>query len=251
MITIKPLTIMVPIPTPPGPGPLPPVPINTVRVRTSDGNVPIKSDLTSYETATLVTGTSDVYDVYKSGNSFYALLFQSTNVIEALDVNTTGITYMDSMFQGCTSLTSVTLFDTSKVTDMSHMFSGCSNLTTVPLFNTSNVTNMDSMFYGCSNLTTVPLFNTAKVTDMSWLFANCTSLTSVPLFNTYKVNDIHRMFSGCTNVQSGALALYQQASSQVTPPSRYDDTFYNCGKNTTTGAAELAQIPSSWGGTGA
>jgi hypothetical protein len=62
---------------------------------------------------------------------------------------------------------------------------------------------------------------------------------------------MRRMFNDCLNVQSGALALYQQASTQTTPPSEYYNTFYNCGSNTTTGAAELAQIPSSWGGTGA
>jgi hypothetical protein len=59
------------------------------------------------------------------------------------------------------------------------------------------------------------------------------------------------MFIDCTNVQSGALALYQQMSTQTTQPTVYGDCFTNCGSNTTTGAAELAQIPASWGGTGA
>jgi len=54
------------------------------------------------------------------------------------------------------------------------------------------------------------------------------------------------MFKGCTGVESGALALYQQASSQDIPPTYHYQTFYNCGSNTTTGAAELAQIPSDW-----
>jgi len=47
-------------------------------------------------------------------------------------------------------------------------------------------------------------------------------------------------------VESGALALYQQASTQATPPAYHHYTFYRCGRDTTTGAAELAQIPSSW-----
>lgn len=183
------------------PGPTPPTPVlpaGTVRVRTSDGNAPIKGSSTSYETATLVEGTTDIYDVYKSGTSFEYLLLNSSNVTEVLDANTTGITNMAFMFDSCTSLT------------------------TVPLFNTSNVTNMDHMFMYCSSLTTVPLFNTSNVTNMSWMFCNC------------------------RNVESGALALYQQASTQTTPPSNHDVTFYNCGSNTTTGAAELAQIPSDW-----
>jgi len=54
------------------------------------------------------------------------------------------------------------------------------------------------------------------------------------------------MLVDCVNIQSGALALYRQASSQSTPPSKHSRTFQNCGSNTTTGAAELAQIPSDW-----
>ena len=174
------------------------LPANTVRVRTSDGNAPTKAKYTTYETATLVAGTTDVYDVYKSGTSFRGFLSSSTNVVEVLGANTTGITAMDDMFWGCSSLTSI------------------------PLFDTSNVTNMNYMFGNCSSLTSIPLFDTSSVTNMSY------------------------MFDYCTNVQSGALALYQQASSQTTPPSNHSYCFYSCGSNTTTGAAELAQIPSGW-----
>lgn len=270
------------------------LPPNTVRVRTSDGNAPFVGSYTRYETATLVTGTTDVYDVYKSGTSFSHLLSGSTNVVEVLGANTTGIRYMDSMFDMCASLTTVPLFDTSSVTDMFRMFGNCMSLTAVPLFDTSNVTNMSSMFGVCTSLTTVPLFNTSSVTNMREMFGGCSSLTSVPLFDTYNVTNMCMMFYGCTSlatvplfytsnvtdmsymfggcysfttiplfdtsrasnmdymfwqcgyVQTGALALYQQASSQANPPTKHSLTFYNCGANTITGAAELAQIPSGW-----
>lgn len=246
------------------------LPANTVRVRTNNGNAPIKDSKTSYETATLVSGTTDVYDVYKSGTDFNNLFYWSTNVIEVLGANTTGITNMSTMFQRCTSLTSVALFDTSSVTDMKSMFRGCSSLTsvplldtsnitsmmymfsecssltTVPLFNTSSVTDMDQLFYLCSSLTSVPLFDTSNVTSMTDMFNNCTSLTSVPLFNTSNVTSMFRTFYDCINVETGALALYQQASTQTNPPYTYSMAFRNCGSNTTTGAAELAQIPDDW-----
>ena len=83
------------------------------------------------------------------------------------------------------------------------------------------------------------------------MFRNCHSLTAVPLFDTSKVTNMQSMFNECINVQSGALALYQQASTQANPPLLHNSTFYNCGSNTQSGAAELSQIPSSWGGTGA
>jgi surface protein len=81
---------------------------------------------------------------------------------------------------------------------------------------------------------------------MSQMCFNCTKLTSIPLFNTSKVTNMFQTFQGCTNVQSGALALYQQMSTQTTPPTNHGGTFYNCGINTQTGSAELAQIPSDW-----
>jgi surface protein len=206
-------------PDPPIP---PPIAANTVRVRTNDGQAPVKGGLTSYETATLVAGTSDVYDVYKSGTSFDDLLDGSTNVVEVLGANLTGIVSTYYMFYYCTSLTTVLLFDTSSVTNMAGMFGECRSLTTVPLFDTSNVTDMYGMFEGCRSLTSIPLFDTSSVTNMS------------------------SMFRDCTNVETGALALYQQASTQATPPSYHTRTFMNCGSNTVTGAAELAQIPSGW-----
>lgn len=202
-----------------------PVPPNTVRVRTNDGNVPVIGQYTTYETATLVSGTTDVYDVYKSGTNFKSFLYQCTNVIEVLGANTTGITNMWGMFGGCYYLTSV------------------------PLFDTSSVTNMHSMFLSCNKLTSVPLFNTSNVTDMGGMFNGCISLTSIPLFNTSKVYDMTSTFNSCYKVESGALAIYQQASTQANPPSFHPLCFKNCGRDTVTGATELAQIPSDWGGT--
>ena len=217
---------------PEGPDPYNPLnlPPNTVRVRTNDGLVPSKDSAyvpASYETATLVEGTADVYDVYKSGTDFSALFYGSENVVEVLGANTTGITNMVDMFSDCYSLTTVPLFDTSSVTDMSYMFGNCNSLITVPLFDTSSATSMYCMFYDCDSLTTVPLFDTSSVENVSGMLA------------------------ACINVEAGALALYQQLSTQTNPPYRHTDTFKNCGSNTTTGAAELAQIPSDWGGTAA
>lgn len=229
------------------------LPPNTVRVRTKDGLVPYKSSSAGawYETATLVEGTSDVYDVYKGGPDFRYLLHNSENVVEVLGANTTGITKIQRMFGYCTSLTTVHLFDTSSVINMQEMFYRCYSLTSVPLFDTSSVTNMVYMFGNCNSLTSVPLFDTSSVTAMNSMFRDCSSLTTVPLFYTSSVTRMDNMFSNCTKVQSGALALYRQASTQANPPSSHSQTFYKCGSDTTTGAAELAQIPEDWGGTAA
>lgn len=152
------------------------------------------------QTATLVPGTSDTYDVQ---DFLSTTNWNKSSAIKILGANTTGVTSMRFTFSNCTNLTEVSLFDTTACTSIESMFAGCSSLISIPLFNTSNVTVMVMTF------------------------------------------------SGCVNVQSGALAIYQQASSQANPPSAYSGCFSNCGRDTVTGAAELAQIPSSWGGTGA
>ena len=106
------------------------------------------------------------------------------------------------MFQSCSSLQSVPLFNTAVVTTMSNMFNGCASLQTVPLFNTAAVTIMSNMFTICQILQTVPLFNTAAVTNMSSMFQNCGSLQTVPLFNTAAVTTMGSMFNGCATIQT-------------------------------------------------
>lgn len=180
-------------PTPPTPS-LPPY---TIRLKFTEGIIPEFST----GTATQVSSSPNVWDLTYENSEWLYLLSSQSYLIEVIDANTTGVTKMDGLFQACTDLTSVPLFDTSSVISM-------------------------------------------------WcMFKECRSLTSIPLFDTSVVEYMTNMFMGCKNVQSGALALYQQASTQATPPSDHDGTFYNCGMWTTTGAAELAQIPTSWGGT--
>jgi len=130
--------------------------------------------------------------------------------------------------------------------DWNSFFMDNSNLLEVLGANTSNVTVMWNMLYGCGSLISVALFDTSNITDMWMMFYECGNLTSIPLFDTSKVTDMSYTFQDCYKVESGALALYQQASSQANPPSTHPKTFRNCGSETQTGAAELAQIPSDW-----
>ena len=111
--------------------------------------------------------------------------------------------------------------------------------------NIIGVTEVSYLFRSCSGLTSVSLFDTSTVTVMFRMFQHCSGLTAIPLFDTSSATNMNGMFQNCTNVESGALALYQQASTQTTVP-EHAGTFYNCGSNTTTGAAELAQIPDDW-----
>lgn len=171
---------------------------------------------------------------------------QSLTTLALFD--TSNVTNTSYMFHGCSSLLTIPVFDTSSVLDMSYMFADCSSLVLVPLLNTLNVTNMSYMFQGCSSLTMMTLLDTSNITNMQNMCYDCISLSAVPLFNTTEAENTQYMFKNCYKVESGALALYQQVSTQHNELEYYK-MFENCGRDTQTGAAELAQIPEDWGGT--
>ena len=101
----------------------------------------------------------------------------------------------------------LTGLDTSNVTSMRRMFNGCFELTSLDLsgFNTSNVTEMSEMFTSCEFLTSLDLsgFNTSNVETMGSMFEHCESLTSLDLssFDTSNVIDFSFMFNGCSSLQ--------------------------------------------------
>lgn len=225
----------------------------TMRLKFAQGYTPTVGTVSNV----LVDAEENIWDCTSSstGQPMLPNLRNNTYLISCIGLNmrrSTGtgfVTGLDNKFYGCSNLISVSLPCTDHVTSMWFLFSGCKSLASAPLLDTSACIKMQSMFDGCTSLTSVPLFNTGSCTDMRSMFSRCTSLTSVPLFDTSSCTRMDDMFRNCYNVQSGALALYQQASTQATPPSSHDNTFTNCGSNTATGAAELAQIPTSWGGT--
>lgn len=110
----------------------------------------------------------------------------------------------------------------------------------------SNVTSIVYMFYKCTGLTSVPDNSFDNVPNVYGMFYECTGLTSIP-YNSFNnnISDVDYMFYGCTRVEHGALALYNKWEN--TPRIiTYNHTFKDCGKDTTTGLAELEQIPYSW-----
>jgi surface protein len=130
-------------------------------------------------------------------------MFNSCSSLQTVPLfNTSSVTNMDQMFENNSSLQTAPLFNTAAVTSMVQMFNGCRNLQTAPLFNTAAVTSMSSMFNSCSSLQTVPLFNTAAVTNMSSMFNSCSSLQTVPLFNTAAVTLMQQMFQSCPSFQT-------------------------------------------------
>ena len=154
--------------------------------------IPTKSD------GTVLLDTSQVTNMNNMFNG-------CSNLTEVPTLNTSQATDMMHMFNGCSNLTKVSLLDTADVTNMRGMFYGCSNLKNIPLLDTSNVVNMNGMFNGCKNLTAILLLDTSAVTNMNAMFYGCTSLTTIPQLDTSAVTNMNTMFYGCTSLSNDSL----------------------------------------------
>lgn len=134
--------------------------------------------------------------------------------IKTLNINTSNVTTMCSMFRAATfgdTFTLGKLFDTSKVTNMKNMFTGTMSTSISGMykldlgcnFDTSNVENMFAMFTFAKlaeGSTFGSKFNTLNVTDFRFMFEGvdlpCT--LDVLSFNTSSAKYLDRMFAKAT-----------------------------------------------------
>ena len=130
--------------------------------------------------------------------------FRKLTTIDGIEnLNTSNTVFMESMFEGCSQLTSLdfSAFDTQNVKRMESMFEGCSQLTSLDLstFDTQNVQCMDYMFYGCSNLTTIyasDKFIVQEGTRGVNMFVGCTKLQGDIAFDRTKTNIAYAKLDG-------------------------------------------------------
>lgn len=106
---------------------------------------------------------------------------------------------------------------------------------------------MDCWLYGSGNFDTALNGHYCQTFDR--MFYGCTGLGGIDPICCTTVENVGGMFSGCTNVEWGALDQYDWFSTYGVNINNHSGTFTNCGSDTPTGTAELAQIPVGWGGT--
>ena len=179
--------------------------------------------------------------------SAYELFRDCDALITVCKMNFSSCTEIRYLFYGCKKLLSVPLLDFHNVTNAGYAFGNCRGLTSVPNFDLTSLTQANYMFSGCWNITDIPNWQLDNLTTANYMFTNCSALQRVPNFGQLpNIAGVASMFNGCGLVTTGALALYNILSTRITTASRYSRCFRNCGADTTTGAAELAQIPSAW-----
>ena len=172
----------------------------------------------------------------------------------------------ESMFEGCTSLTTAPSLPATTLAwgCYTGMFRSCTSLTTVPSDYLPATTLAEqcynSMFYRCSNLTTAPSLPATTLAQRcySYMFRSCTSLTTVPSdylpATTLADSCYYYMFDDCTSLETApelpatTLAymcynnMFSYCSSLTTAPSLpattladscYSYMFYGCTSLTT------------------
>lgn len=232
------------------------LPPYTMRFQLSDNVNPTEATNPSWAASavwTQVSSSPNVWD-FKYENSDWhvrnSIFFSLRTNFSVLGANTSGVVNMGHLFRYAPLVSIEHPFDTSSVTNANYMFASMPHCTELPMFDFSNVQSIESMF-NASYLEEIPDYDFSSVSgSITNLCQGCTYLKRVPDF-TFTVNSItlaDAVFQGCTAVESGALSMYNKLSVSTSITShRY--TFGGCGSNTVTGAAELAQIPASWGGT--
>lgn len=139
--------------------------------------------------------------------------------------------------------------NTPNVTSMDGLLMGCRYLAVAPKLNTSSCTSLWSTFDTLYSILMIPNINLSHVTNMRATYSKCYSLLYTPDFSNVNsnLNLCQYCFEKAYNLTSGLKDAYDNLV--LTSNTNHNACFSNAGTKSTTGAAELAQIPSGWGGT--
>ena len=174
---------------------------------------------------------------FGSGNNYYAFAYlQNVETIDLTNADTSGVTNMNSLFNGCKKLVEIDLssLDTSNVTDMRYMFYGCEKLVNVNLsgLGGDNLTNVTELFAHCSSLENVDMsnFNFGQTTDLGGNYSPFCSSYDVKNVNLSNANfknvtGLRYMFGYAGNLES--IDFTNANMSKVTDMSYM---FQNCSK---------------------
>lgn len=145
--------------------------------------------------------------------TFLGIFENSTHLVDAsnliLPATTLADRCYDSMFQGCTSLTSAPALPAATLSSLCYewMFKDCTSLTTAPSIlpaTTLTYYCYHSMFYGCTSLTTAPALPATTLSKYCYsdMFYGCTSLTQAPELPATTLAEYcyGGMFAGCKNL---------------------------------------------------
>ena len=172
--------------------------------------------------------------------SSFAYLFSASKVKNANNLKLPATTFenkcYESMFSGCTSLTTAPELPatTLKIQCYFNMFHGCTSLTTAPELPVTTLIYLcyGSMFSGCTSLTIAPELPATTLASQCYdsMFYGCTSLTTAPELpaTTLASQCYNNMFHGCTSLTTAPELPATTLASKC-----YSSMFSNCTSLTT------------------
>lgn len=198
-------------------------------------------------TNTQVSSSPNVWDI-SLGRASGHVFKNQYSLKKVLGANTTGCEIATELFQNCYALEELAIHIASSTmgANIINICDGCYSLRRayIDLDNNASGYYADNAFRNCYSLEDVTIAN-GKLGSCTCAFMNCSKLQHVPSLDTSSITNASSLFSGCYSA-AGAYELYQQMSSQATPPSTTSGCFTDCGSYSDGGNA---QIPTSWGGT--
>lgn len=140
---------------------------------------------------------------------------------------------IDWMFNGCTNLTEIPYFDTSKVYSFQGAWANCDKLASFPMLDTSKVTDFGGAWNDCDALASFPLIDTSKGTNFSNTWRFCKSLTSFPQLDTSKGTNFSSAWQNC-------VSLTEFPALDLSKGTNFSNAWYWCSSLTTMPALDLS-----------
>lgn len=165
-------------------------------------NAAYLTSINSPQYASVYFSLAEIFNINKNIITNFNNLCTYWNNLRVFSLGQSSCLSASAMFEGCSNLIAVPLFDTKDCTDCSYMFTSCYNLTDLPFFDLSKCTTLALTFQYCYNLKSIPPFNLSSCTSLYGTFYACKSLTSIPLFNTSNVTNWYSTFGQCVSLKA-------------------------------------------------
>ena len=174
-------------------------------------------------------------DLTGKNYAFYHLFYKNTKIISAENLSLPAATLAndcyESMFEGCTSLTTAPELPARTMVEQCYngMFQGCTNLKTAPALPATTLAHRCyyHMFDGCTSLTTAPELPATTLADSCYqfMFYGCTSLETAPELPATALTwaCYMKMFQNCTN-----LTTAPELPATTLEYGCYSSMFYGC-----------------------
>ena len=187
------------------------------------------------EKLTEVKGLFNNLYITSAHNMFYNCISLKEINIETFDRSTSGYIDFSYMFYNCYNLETITftyLKQVFRVKYMNNMFNNCTSLKEINLWNfygdTDYTIDMKNLFYNCISLSKFVGINTIYISNGIKMFYNCKSLKTIELQNLKTISDtfidLSDMFYNCHNL----ISIYFPSSNGVIGVRKMTGMFFNC-----------------------